>query len=118
MKRSLVFCVVCLICVARSLSAQWISCSGGSTTCSTQAAGIGTTAPADRLHIVSRSNGSSDGIRISASDYTTNGGYFILNKDSGTGTAVTFTAGDSNAWCPFIFNPNGYGNVGIGTGVP
>lgn len=79
--------------------------------------GIGTLTPSSRLQVVSTSNALGDGIRVSGSDYATTGGYVILNKNSGTGTAATLQSGDTASWAPLALNPNG-GAVGVGTSTP
>lgn len=42
---------------ATTASAQWIACSGGSVTCTTQRVGVGMTNPQDRLHLGTPDNG-------------------------------------------------------------
>src|SRR5207302_1606525 len=72
--------------------------------------GIGTSAPSYKLHVVSAADALGDGIRLSSSDYTTSGGYLVINKNAGTGTTATVQAGDNTAWAPISLNPYG-GNV-------
>ena len=43
--------------ITSSAFAQWVACSGGSVTCTTQQAGVGTTSPQDRLHIANNGAG-------------------------------------------------------------
>jgi hypothetical protein len=79
--------------------------------------GIGTASPQRRLHVASNANDLSGGAMISASDYSTNGGYLILNKNSGSGSYATIQSGDSAAYRALALNPID-GNVGIGTTNP
>ncbi|MEX0877522.1 MAG: hypothetical protein WDZ40_01505 [Candidatus Spechtbacterales bacterium] len=76
--------------------------------------GIGTSSPDMPLHLRSQANELSSGIRLSASDYITNGGYVIFNKNDSTGRAL-IQSGDSATWRELAFNPYG-GLVTIGSG--
>lgn len=79
--------------------------------------GIGTTVPGAKLAVISSANDLSDGIRIDASDYATNGGYLILNKNSGSATYATIQSADNGTFRSLSLNPSG-GYVGIGTTNP
>lgn len=81
--------------------------------------GIGTTAPNYRLQVTSGANDIAPGagILVTASDYSTNGGYLLLNKNSGNGSYASIQSGDNNAYRTLALNQNG-GNVGIDTTNP
>jgi len=81
--------------------------------------GIGVTSPYSVLTIASRADdlAANSAIKIQASDFTTNGGFLYINKNSGSGTYASIQAGDSLAWRPLALNQSG-GNVGIGTTTP
>lgn len=80
--------------------------------------GVGRTDPQTRLNIVSTGSGAtSGGIRIDASDYATNTGYLIINKQTGANTYGSIQVGDGGNYQPLALNPSG-GNVGIGTTSP
>jgi hypothetical protein len=74
--------------------------------------GIGKTNPLSNLDVVSSADGL-NGMRVSASDYATNGGYLIMNKNSGNNTPATIQSGDTSQFAPLALNPNG-GSVSVG----
>jgi hypothetical protein len=67
----------------------------------------------DVLTIGSKTTGISGGLRINASDFSTNGGTLLINKSNGTGTMATIQAGDNITYGSLALNPEG-GNVTIG----
>ncbi len=81
--------------------------------------GIGTTSPRNKLTIISGANdlSSNGALQLYASDKVTNGGYLLLNKNSGSGTYATIQSGDDVGFTPLAINPSG-GNVGILTSLP
>jgi len=59
-------------------------------------------------------NLATSGFFVVGSDYPTNGGYLILNRQNGAGSYGYVQVGDNNAYQGLALNPNG-GNVAIGT---
>ncbi len=76
--------------------------------------GIGISVPLAGLDVRSAADDlGAGGIRIRAADGPTNGGYLILNKNSGSGTIATIQSGDNASYQELALNPFG-GRVSMG----